>query len=280
MQYRIKNYLRKIKAILLRGNRRIIGKQARFISKYGAVLSALWAISGFVIGVFWVTINSDKSLNELGDFFAGWFSPLAFAWFVYTVMMQRRELALSKDAYMAQTNEMKHMVEQGQIKVVNELCDQFERDKFDPAYHLFLKGETKVRNLYKILPDANICVSELNLPKGMLLDRTKKINGGYSILLIAAHPELYTAFMSISEEKRYTSFRVAPTITQAIENLKVLESRNTIFTEGLKKVADIKIIDLCLMMHPLGQKLTSFNHVKDMAEQIGRPKDMFFNGDK
>ncbi|CAN0248048.1 unnamed protein product, partial [Chrysoparadoxa australica] len=36
-------------------------------------------------------------LNEIGDFLGGFFAPLAFLWFVITVLLQRGELQLTRD---------------------------------------------------------------------------------------------------------------------------------------------------------------------------------------
>lgn len=62
------------------------------------VLSILWSIR-----VFWLLIedqyfsgfSGSMPLNEVGDFLAGSFSPLAFAWLAYGYWMQNRELKSS-----------------------------------------------------------------------------------------------------------------------------------------------------------------------------------------
>lgn len=64
----------------------------------------LWAGSAFwLIGVFsfawfafWPNLTGGLKPNEFGDLLAGAFSPLAFAWFVYAVFMQRQELELQR----------------------------------------------------------------------------------------------------------------------------------------------------------------------------------------
>lgn len=54
-------------------------------------------------------------LNELGDFLAGSFGPLAFAWLVLGYIQQGRELKLSSDALNLQAKELKYSVEQQSI---------------------------------------------------------------------------------------------------------------------------------------------------------------------
>lgn len=51
-------------------------------------------------------------LNELGDFLAGAFGPLAFAWLVLGFIQQGRELKLSSEALQIQAEELKNSVSQ------------------------------------------------------------------------------------------------------------------------------------------------------------------------
>ncbi|GED78403.1 hypothetical protein PFL02_52530 [Pseudomonas fluorescens] len=51
-------------------------------------------------------------LNELGDFLAGVFGPIAFLWLVLGFLQQGRELKLSSDALQLQAQELKNSVEQ------------------------------------------------------------------------------------------------------------------------------------------------------------------------
>lgn len=51
-------------------------------------------------------------LNELGDFLAGVFGPIAFLWLVLGYLQQGRELKLSSDALHLQAQELKNSVDQ------------------------------------------------------------------------------------------------------------------------------------------------------------------------
>ena len=51
-------------------------------------------------------------LNELGDFFAGMFGPVAFGWLVLGYIQQGRELKLSSKALRMQTKELNDSVKQ------------------------------------------------------------------------------------------------------------------------------------------------------------------------
>lgn len=54
-------------------------------------------------------------LNELGDFLAGVFGPIAFLWLVLGFLQQGRELKLSSEALQLQAKELKNSVEQQTI---------------------------------------------------------------------------------------------------------------------------------------------------------------------
>ena len=65
--------------------------------------SACWLLVVFLVAwlVFWPNLAAQTppiglKPNEFGDLLAGAFSPLAFAWFVYAVFMQREELELQR----------------------------------------------------------------------------------------------------------------------------------------------------------------------------------------
>jgi hypothetical protein len=54
----------------------------------------------------------ELKLNELGDFLAGVFGPIAFLWLVLGFLQQGRELKLSSDALQLQAEELRNSVEQ------------------------------------------------------------------------------------------------------------------------------------------------------------------------
>ncbi|MCA5973047.1 MULTISPECIES: hypothetical protein [Pseudomonas] len=54
-------------------------------------------------------------LNELGDFLAGAFGPIAFLWLILGFLQQGRELKLSTDALQLQAEELRYSVEQQSI---------------------------------------------------------------------------------------------------------------------------------------------------------------------
>lgn len=82
-----------------------------------------WGVLGTVVYLIIITatvaFKFEKflalELNELGDFLAGAFGPIAFLWLVLGFLQQGRELRLSTDALQLQAEELKHSVEQQSI---------------------------------------------------------------------------------------------------------------------------------------------------------------------
>lgn len=93
----------------------------------GCVLTTGWLIFfGFIICLRWERVEELK-LNELGDFFAGFFAPLAFLWLVLGFAQQGRELRLSSEALRMQVRELNASVQQQREMVrVAELSHRTE----------------------------------------------------------------------------------------------------------------------------------------------------------
>jgi hypothetical protein len=91
-------------------------------------------VTAAYIGVFWwffgAQISQIKTLepNELGDFFAGVFGPVALFWVVLGFFQQGVELRHSVETLKLQAEELKNSVEQ-QRELVKASRDQYELDK-------------------------------------------------------------------------------------------------------------------------------------------------------
>ncbi len=64
-----------------------------------AVLTVAWLSTGGVYLTCWVGWDNIRlaEFNAVGDFLAGFFSPLAFAWFVGALVLQSKELSLQRE---------------------------------------------------------------------------------------------------------------------------------------------------------------------------------------
>ncbi|VVP23336.1 hypothetical protein PS896_03957 [Pseudomonas fluorescens] len=94
-----------------------------------------WGVLGTVIylSIIGTTVSFkldgflNLELNELGDFLAGAFGPVAFLWLVLGFLQQGRELKLSSDALQLQAQELKNSVDQ-QRELVEVTRAQVEAD--------------------------------------------------------------------------------------------------------------------------------------------------------
>lgn len=98
---------------------------------WGIGITVIWLV---VIVAFWIfgSLGSPKSLNELGDFLAGIFAPVAFFWLILGYVQQGKQLeqntkALEQQerALQLQIDEMRESVKQ-QSELVNIQRQQFE----------------------------------------------------------------------------------------------------------------------------------------------------------
>lgn len=87
-------------------------RQRQLTLAAGLVLSAGWAAMGlWVFGRFGFA-EDGPYLNDIGDFLAGIFAPLAFIWLVVGYFLQGAELSLNTRALALQVQEMQESVRQ------------------------------------------------------------------------------------------------------------------------------------------------------------------------
>lgn len=91
---------------------------------FGTIVSVIW-IGGMV--TLAVTQKRPDELNAWGDFFAGFFAPLAFLWLVLGYLQQGEELRQSTEALRLQAAELKNSVEQ-QSQLVAVSREQMQQE--------------------------------------------------------------------------------------------------------------------------------------------------------
>lgn len=92
---------------------------------WGAILTVAYlSLMGWWLSVNWAAFTCLK-LNELGDFLAGTFGPVAFLWLVLGFLQQGRELKLSSDALRLQAEELRNSVEQ-QTRMADATVQQIQ----------------------------------------------------------------------------------------------------------------------------------------------------------
>ncbi len=100
----------------------------------GLILTFAWLAAGaYYISEYvgWVKLTTFE-LNELGDFLAGFLSPLFFFWLVIGYFQQGEELRQNTEALRQQSQELKRAAEQAELQAraisANEL--HARRDTF------------------------------------------------------------------------------------------------------------------------------------------------------
>jgi hypothetical protein len=107
-------------------------------------------------------------LNELGDFLAGSFGPIAFLWLVLGFLQQGRELKLSTDALHLQAQELKHSVEQQSI-MADAAVRQIEAAR--QALDLQIQDAERA-----VVADFEVTPSLKSGKDGLVLNRIKILN--------------------------------------------------------------------------------------------------------
>lgn len=85
--------------------------------------------------------------NEVGDYLAGVFAPLAFLWLVFGYYQQGRELKLNTEALRLQADELKNAVDEQ--KRLNEIHEQNTNQKHfevEPIFDVFLLNKKYVND--------------------------------------------------------------------------------------------------------------------------------------
>lgn len=102
-----------------------MGKRLEF---WGALVTiAYLAVIGWWVSTKWASFL-DLELNELGDFLAGAFGPIAFLWLVLGFLQQGRELRLTTAALNLQVEELNQSVKQ-QTVMAEAATEQMKSQK-------------------------------------------------------------------------------------------------------------------------------------------------------
>lgn len=79
--------------------------QTPILITVASVFTFIWVLAIILLGDYKNLF--DLKANEIGDFLAGAFSPLAFLWFLIAVFMQKLELRQARETHMLQLAEFK-----------------------------------------------------------------------------------------------------------------------------------------------------------------------------
>ena len=118
--------------------------------KFAIIITVIWLIGIFIIYLMgW--LEYPTSFNELGDFLAGIFSPVAFFWLIYGYFQQGKQLeqntkALEQQekALQLQIDEMKESVKQQQQLVSLHQFEHEQRMKSVEPLFLFFDSQVNL----------------------------------------------------------------------------------------------------------------------------------------
>lgn len=117
------------------------------------------ATIAWITWVFCQWINSDLALNEQGDFFAGFVSPIAILWLVLGYLQQGKELRLNTQALELQIKELNDSVKQQSIIAAVALAEHesSKRIAAEAEYQKALSSQPKASTEENILLGNSIC---------------------------------------------------------------------------------------------------------------------------
>ena len=174
----------------------------------GAFITVIWFL--IIVFIFLFTgLEHPDSLNELGDFLAGIFAPIAFFWLILGYKQQGKQLeqntkALEQQerALQLQIDEMREGIKQ-QVELV-----QLQRQQLDEQHKMleprFIISQSKVNSpVYGSSTDPKIDINHNVV--FVVINYTLDNLGGDAFNLRITHPKTNEIFEKISNVKASTS---------------------------------------------------------------------------
>ena len=204
----------------------------------GAFITVIWFL--IIVFIFLFTgLEHPDSLNELGDFLAGIFAPIAFFWLILGYMQQGKQLeqntkALEQQerALQLQIDEMRQGTKQ-QVELV-----QLQRQQLDEQHRTleprFIISQSKVNSpVYGSSTDPKIDINHNVV--FVVINYTLDNLGGDAFNLRITHPKTNEIFEKISNVKASTSeeirFELAQFQLDQLNQKKELEDSLDFFYE-------------------------------------------------
>lgn len=141
-------------------------------------------------------------LGELGTLFAGWFSPLAFIWFIIAYYQQKEELSLNTQTLELQRRELQRQVKFLEIQS-SALTSAAKNINEHTRPYLSMSFQKKHRNIYVILKNTGIRAAlkpnfEFSQPLSLIGRKNTNHNYFHKIKCIAPGQEISYLINSMS----------------------------------------------------------------------------------
>lgn len=114
---------------------------SRYLTLIGITITFLYLVVFFIGVEGRLSQIKTMELNNLGDFFAGAFGPLAILWLILGYLQQGRELRQNTEALRLQAKELEHAVK-AQKEIAEISRDKFEHELIAFREEQFLKNES------------------------------------------------------------------------------------------------------------------------------------------
>ena len=174
----------------------------------GMVITVIWI--GFITCIFlFAGMEQPKSLNELGDFLAGVFAPIAFFWLILGYMQQGKQLDQNTKALQQQERALQLQIDEIRVGVEQQIeLVQLQRQQLDEQHKMleprFIISQSKVNSpVYGSSLDKNVDVKD-NIVF-VVIKYTLENLGGDAFNLKLVHPKNNQTLIKIANVKASAS---------------------------------------------------------------------------
>lgn len=206
-------------------------------TKIGIFCTVIWMIFGFLLIGFKIDSLKLMPLNEIGDFLAGFFSPLAFLWLVLGYLQQGEELKLNTKALELQVQELRLSVEQQKELV--------EVTRVDVALSKQAHEREKEREIRQAQPIFEIQIGSYRSgSQGIHELEAKLFNKGSSATAVqlrvetgAVHPEEFPVIESGGHKNLVFDFANSP-VSEIAARIKFFDGLGELRHQEVKAIKD------------------------------------------
>jgi hypothetical protein len=207
----------------------------QWISKCGWIIPALITVIWFLVLAWYLDLPFEKGGEKLywfnkiaaqdpsnfGDFLSGAFAPVAFLWLAYSVLIQRQELAQTREVLEDQMKAQQELAyqyrESNSISYINQVDEKIESLKLEfcalfsdtTGFSLKRKNVNLSVNIFRYSGDffkieniyiyESLCFKIINFSKNLENSEFEKEDNTIEKLLIAK--EIHELMISISKSK-------------------------------------------------------------------------------
>ncbi|MFX4211990.1 hypothetical protein ACOL2Y_06255 [Aliarcobacter butzleri] len=219
------------------------------IFKIISKISMFWILLIIIVSFYnFIDIQTfqlkSNPFNSWGDFFAGFFAPLAFLWLGYGIYIQREEFSKMVDSINEQKNEMKKHSDEFEIQT-NQMEKQITMMMAQDLANWYSKYSSNMSKLYSLEGKSLIEINDSFMdPTLGLKEALNEIENIENILKYNNQIETYF-FSEKSDSKIQEMLRIDYDVIhkKTIDSIKMLYIKISIMIYAKENGIDVKIID-------------------------------------